>query len=186
MKKIGWLVMAAATLVVPSLHIAPAHAQMDGSYVGVPLESAIAPRAGSGLVEGNNPAATILQNVLQPGSTTQGSQGLQYQGRMDLPDSNLSVRGSVYVNGESSAVLPTLSYDMSVSQGTNVYAGAGVALVNGSTPIGDRNGLVLNAGAETEVVQGLVLFGDAKMGVNTVSARGNSPMRLQVGVGRRW
>ena len=105
---------------------------------------------------------------------------------MDLPDSNLSVRGSVYVNGESSAVLPTLTYDMSVRQGTNVYAGAGMALVNGTTPIGDRNGLVLNAGAETEVMSGMVLFGDAKVGVNTDSMRGNSPMRLQVGVGRRW
>ncbi|MBD2256497.1 hypothetical protein [Pseudanabaena sp. FACHB-2040] len=188
MKNVRWLVMAvAAALVAPSLHVAPAQAQMDGSYVGVPLDSAIAPRAGAGLVDSSNPAATILQSVLQPGSQpVQGDTGLQYQGRMDLPDSNLSVRGSVYVNGESSAVLPTLSYDMSVRQGTNVYAGAGVALVNGSTPIGDRNGLVLNAGAETEVASGLVLFGDAKMGVNTDSARGNSPMRLQVGVGRRW
>lgn len=188
LKNVRWLVMAvAAALVTPSLHVAPAQAQMDGSYVGVPLDSALAPQAGSGLGDGNSPAATILQNMLQPSSpSAQGGNALQYQGRMDLPGSNLSVRGSVYANGESSAVLPTLSYDMSVRQGTNVYAGAGVALVNGSTPIGDRNGLVINAGAESEVLSGLVLFGDAKMGVNTDSARGNSPMRLQVGVGRRW
>ncbi|HEY9879905.1 MAG TPA: hypothetical protein V6D29_15735 [Leptolyngbyaceae cyanobacterium] len=190
MKNVRWLLTAGlAALVTPTFLSASAQAQMTGSYVGVPLDSALTPGTGSGLIDGNssNPAATILQSVLQPTSQpAQTGTGVQYQGRMDLPDSNLSVRGSVYVDSESSAVLPTLSYDMSVRQGTNVYAGAGVALVNGSTPIGDRNGLVINAGAESEVLPGLVLFGDAKMGVNTDSAQGNSPMRLQVGIGRRW
>jgi hypothetical protein len=112
-----------------------------------------------------------------------------YQGRLDLDNSDLSVRGSLYLNEQSSAIVPSVTYDMPVAPGTNVYAGAGYAVItpnSGTTPLGDRNGLVLSAGAESEVLPGMVVYGNAQMGVGTDSQTGNSPLRWQVGVGRRF
>lgn len=173
-------------------------AGFQGSYVGVSLDDALNSNGFSGFMEGGSLNPQILEGVLRQGllipegkaSTTSAPTNQQFQGRLDLENSALSIRGTMYVNNNASAVLPTLTYDLPVSGNTNVYAGAGYALVRsqegGATPLGDRSGLVLSTGAETEVLPGLVVYGDAKLGVNTDSVRGNSPMRLQIGVGRRF
>ena len=201
--------MKLATLLVSAIAIAPivafsqsAQAEpagFDGNYVGVSVNGNLFEDARNSLINPGNVGQRILQEALrqqglipddrqeESGAAALGQH--QYQGRVDLQNSALSLRGTVYLEDGARAILPTLSYDFAVGNDTNVYAGAGYALVDGEggvTPVGDRSGLVLTAGAEAEALPGLVIYGDAKFGINTDSVRGNSPMRLQLGVGRRF
>ncbi|MEO0458494.1 MAG: hypothetical protein AAF152_18200 [Cyanobacteria bacterium P01_A01_bin.114] len=162
----------------------PAIAQPDGlsgSYAGSNLSVDEAIFSGLESTETPSLSEALMGVVLTPEVTQ------QYQGRLDIENSALSLRGALYVDPETRAVIPSVTYDQPVMAGTNVYAGAGYAVVqSGSTPVGDRNGLVLSAGAETELLPGTVVYGDAKLGVGTDSVTGNSPVRLQLGVGRRF
>jgi hypothetical protein len=161
---------------------------LSGSYAGATLSldqlmslQGMQDTLSNALQPGNNP---------HPGAAALGLPAAQhYQGRLDLDNSDLSVRGSLYVDGQSSAIVPSVTYDLPVNAGTNVYAGAGYAVISPdavATPLGDRSGLVLSAGAESEVLPGMVVYGNAQMGVGTDSQTGNSPLRWQVGVGRRF
>ncbi|MEM9908319.1 MAG: hypothetical protein AAF921_25185 [Cyanobacteria bacterium P01_D01_bin.44] len=162
----------------------PAIAQpegLSGSYAGSSLS--VDEAVFGGLESTGAPALSdaLMGTVLPPEAAQ------EYQGRLDIENSALSLRGALYVDQETRAVIPSITYDQPVMAGTNVYAGAGYAVVqSGSTPVGDQNGLVLSAGAETELLPGTVVYGDAKMGIGTDSATGNSPLRLQLGVGRRF
>lgn len=111
----------------------------------------------------------------------------QFQGRLDVPNIPISVRGVAYSSEDAKAILPMLSYDVGVTNNANIYAGAGYAFVNSSgadTPVGDRNGVVLSTGVEAKVMNNLIIFGDAKLRVNQLEGGANhSPMRFQFGVG---
>lgn len=119
-----------------------------------------------------------------------GSDGLNFggnvQGRVAIPNTPVSVRGTVLFNGNNSAVIPTLTYDMPVAKGTNVYAGVGGAFVQNqglNSPIGTRNSVVLNAGVETQVAKGVVVYTDAKLGINAYQGSPASALGLSGGVG---
>ena len=119
-----------------------------------------------------------------------GSDGLNFggnvQGRVAIPNAPVSVRGTVLFNGNNSAVIPTLTYDIPVAKGTNVYAGVGGAFVQNqgvNSPIGTRNSVVLNAGVETQVAKGIVIYTDAKLGINAYQGSPASALGLSGGVG---
>lgn len=158
-------------------------AGFSGNYAG----AAISPeQMTSGLAA--NLSQTVLGEALLPLATAAtAAAAQQYQGRLDLPNSALSVRGSVYLEDRAAALVPTVTYDVPIQDGINLYAGAGYALTaGGRTPLGDRSGWVLSTGAETEMLPGMVVYGNAQVGIGTDSVTRNSPLRLQVGVGRRF
>jgi hypothetical protein len=174
-KTVSWGIGLAAGLLLFST---PAAAQLTGSYLGVSIDDNM-PAALSG-------SGTLPLPVLQDATQLSGSEPIQYQGRLDLENSAFSLRGNVYLDDEAAAIIPSITYDMTVVDGANIYFGAGYAIVNGQaqgTEIGDQNGFVLSAGAEAEVLPGMVIYGNTQYGINTRSD-GEQPLTFQLGIGR--
>ena len=140
-------------------------ARYDRSYVGAGLSA--------GVTNGgrNNDAATLGGNV---------------QGRFAIPNSPLSARGSVLFTGNNSAIIPTLTYDLSLNNKTNLYAGGGYSFVqhgDRSSQIGNKDAAVLTAGIESQVAKGVVVYSDAKYGINAYEGSGAGALSLQAGAG---
>jgi hypothetical protein len=119
-----------------------------------------------------------------------GSDGLNFggnvQGRVVIPNTPVSVRGTVLFNGNNSAIIPTITYDMPIGKGMNAYAGVDGAFIQNqgvNSPIGTRDSVVLNAGVESQVAKGIVVYTDAKLGINAYQGSPASAMGLSGGVG---
>lgn len=141
-------------------------AGMDGSYVGAGVSA--------GVTSGDDQDAQV---------------GGTIQGRLQVPNAPISARGAVLFTDDTSAIVPTLTYDLPISNRANIYAGAGYSFVesNGeATPLGNQDSFVLTAGAETEVVNRVVLFGDAKVGFDAYENSSNPAVALQLGAGFRF
>jgi len=91
-------------------------------------------------------------------STGNGVTGIDIYGRYDVRQFPISVRGSVSISdfsGETYTLFaPAVTYDLPISEKANAYAGAGLVFGEGDSAA------FLNAGAETELVQNVVAFGD--------------------------
>lgn len=115
--------------------------------------------------------------------------GGNIQGRLDTPRLPVSLRGSALFNGDSTALMPIVSYDIGVAPNTNVYVGGGYSFVLGdddeSSLLGDQDAPVLTAGIETAVRPNIVLYGDAKLGIDAQEDSG-SAASLQVGAAYRF
>jgi hypothetical protein len=141
--------------------------RFDGSYVG-------------GGVTGG-----VLESGLANGKRTFGG---DINARIALPNVPLSVRGNVKFANTNSAIVPTITYDQGISNKTNVYAGAGYSFVQNqgqTSPLGNRNSVVLNAGVESEVAKGLVVYGDAKYGLKAYN-NGKGALAIGGGVGLKF
>ncbi len=194
------LLMTAIAIVV-AMPDAIAEPGLQGSYAGIPVDLSNLLKQNPALVTSpEHLANAAMQQALKStGITpdfnataslqTNPAVGAQFQGRYDVPNSPLSVRGSVYFGDNSRAVMPVVTYDIPVGGSTNFYAGAGVAIVNTSagktTPVGDRTGVVVTTGLETEINKGIVLYGDAKW-LSSNKGTGTPPVRYQLGVGYRF
>jgi hypothetical protein len=156
------VVIAPLTLGAGSASAEPV--RFDGSYIGAGLSAGVTNGGQS------DDAANLGGNV---------------QGRFAIPKAPISVRGAVLFNGENSAIVPTISYDLALNKTTNLYAGAGYAFVqNGkSSPIGNQDSAVLTAGVESQVAKGVVVYSDAKFGINAYQNSPASALSLQAGVG---
>ncbi len=112
--------------------------------------------------------------------------GGNIQGRFAVPNAPVSVRGSVLFTGKNSAVIPTVTYDLPVSKNTNVYGGAGYSFVqngNQSSQIGNKDAAVITAGVESQVAKGVVVYSDAKYGINAYQGSNAGALTVQAGVG---
>jgi hypothetical protein len=141
---------------------------LRSSYVGAGLSAGITNGGRS------NDAANLGGNV---------------QGRFAVPDAPVSVRGAVLFNGKNSVIIPSLSYDFPINQTTNLYAGAGYGFVQNDgkpSPLGNRNAAVLSAGIESEVFKGVMVYSDAKYGINAYRDNKVGAVSLQAGVGLRF
>lgn len=164
---------ALATLAIAPLLLSanPAAAEIrgfDGSYIGA------GPAAGATNGGNSNDAATFGGNI---------------QGRFAVPNTPVSVRGSVLFTDKTSALMPVLSYDLPVAPNTNVYAGVGYSFVQNPgtvTPLGNQNAVVLTTGVESEVVKNIVVYGDAKYGINAYQNSSASALSFQAGLGYRF
>lgn len=139
--------------------------RFDGSYVGA--------GASAGVTNGgrDNDAAVFGGNI---------------QGRFAVPGAPVSVRGAVLFTGNNSAVIPTLTYDLPINNKTNLYGGAGYSFVQNhdrSSQIGNKDSAVLTAGVESQVAKGVVVYSDAKYGINAYQGSGAGSLSLQAGVG---
>lgn len=101
----------------------------------------------------------------------------------------VSARAAILFGPNNAAIMPMVTYDIPVAVNTNVYLGAGYSFVenNGQpTPIGNKSSAVLVAGAESSVTRDIVLYGDAKLGIQPYYHTDASSLSLQAGVGYRF
>jgi hypothetical protein len=172
---------------------------LQGSYLGVSIDGERAPQGFQSFIRSSNQQLWILDEAIgqyrnstatsnRPGSQKEAI-GNQFQGRLDFADSPLSLRGSVFLSNNSTAVLPTLTYDLPIGKTTNIYAGAGYVFVQNPaqlTPLGNQNGVVLTTGIEAAVDKRIVIYGDARLPISAVSNTDNSGVRFQFGAGYRF
>jgi len=115
--------------------------------------------------------------------------GGNIQGRWDTPELPLSLRGSFLFNGDNSAIMPIVTYDVGVAPNTNVYVGGGYSFVLGnsseSSLLGNQDAPVVTVGVESAVRRNVVLYGDAKLGIDAQEDSG-SAASLQVGAAYRF
>ncbi len=116
--------------------------------------------------------------------------GGNIQGRIaPIPNVPVSARAAILFGGNNSAIMPMVTYDIPVARNTNVYVGGGYAFVerNGEpTPLGNQSGGVLTLGAESSVTRDIVVYGDAKLGINTYKNSPAQALSLQAGLGYRF
>ena len=131
---------------------------------------------------------SILNSDLPQSNSAQSNLHGSFQGRLDLPNTQLSVRGTAAINREAIDLIPTISYDIPVTNNANVYAGAGYSIRRniGTAPNQGQEAMVLTTGVETAVGQKMIVYGDAKFELDFQDRGDRSPMRLQVGAGYRF
>ena len=158
------VVLAPALLGAGSASAQPV--RFDGSYVGAGFSG--------GVTNGgrDNDAAVAGGNV---------------QGRFAIPGAPVSVR--VLFTGDNSAVIPSLTYDLPLNSKTNVYGGAGYSFVqhnDRSSQIGNKDSAVLMVGVESQVAKGVVVYSDAKYGINAYQGSGAGSLSVNAGVGLQF
>ncbi len=172
LKSVFSITTLAATLIAPVLLSAGnASAQpkgTDANYVGAGISA--------GVTNGgqNADAANLGGNI---------------QGRLTTSKAPVSVRGSVLFSEDTSAIMPMVTYDLPVAKNTNVYVGGGYSFVeeNGKpTPLGNQDSPVVTVGAESQLGQNLVVYGDTKLGINAYQNSPASAVSVQVGAGVRF
>jgi hypothetical protein len=139
---------------------------MDGSYLG----------AGVSISPTNTDDDQIL--------------GGNVQGRLDVQELPVSVRAAYLFNGDNSALMPALSYDIGIAPNTNLYVGGGYSFVLGNeanaSPLGDRNAPFVMVGAETAVQRNVVLYSDVKVGFDAYRNSSDTAVSVQVGGAYRF
>ncbi|MEE3718475.1 hypothetical protein V2H45_17175 [Tumidithrix elongata RA019] len=140
-----------------------------GSYLGV--------GAGFGLSNGNT--------AFGEGSKT----SLLLSGRYKFLEVPISLRTQVLI-GNSTAVVPTVSFDVPLNFDADVYLGAGISLANtiDTTPVGNKNSFVLQPGIDYSVPNSnLVIFGNVLFAFDAYrNAPGTTATSLQTGLGWRF
>jgi hypothetical protein len=121
----------------------------------------------------------------------QGSEsyGGNVQGRYQVPNSALSVRGSALINNNAAALVPMLSLDVPVTNNANLYVGGGYSFITErgqQTALGNQDALTLATGVEAVVQENVVLFGDAKVAFDAYRNTDEAAFSLLVGAGYRF
>ena len=140
----------------------------DASYIGVGPSGGIT----NGGQKGD--AATFGGNVT---------------GRYKLGDTPLSARGQLLWGNETTAIIPQISADLGVGKGTNIYLGAGYSFVEKDgkpSPLGNKDGVALTAGFESEVGNSFMVYSNATVGVDAYKNSPASAVNLSGGVGYRF
>lgn len=162
----------AATAIAPILLSAnSASAQPDGTdanYIGAGVAAGV---TNGGQV---GDAATIGGNI---------------QGRITTPKAPVSLRGAVLFSDDNSAIMPIVTYDIPVTNNANVYVGGGYSWVEKEgepTPLGNNNTPVVTVGAEAQLGQNIVVYGDTKIGIDGYENSPASAVSFQGGAGIKF
>ncbi len=154
----------------------------------------MANKASAQSAEPRGMAGSYLGAGVSVGVTNDGDDqsilGGNIQTRLNSAKVPVSLRGSFLYNGENSALMPLLTYDVGVAPNTNLYVGGGYSFVLGNgdhaSPLGDQDAPVVTLGAETAVNRHVVLYGDAKLGIDAYRDSSDSAVSLQVGGAYRF
>ncbi len=126
------------------------------------------------------------------GPTIGLSDGIQLGGviafRYKLLETPVSFRAQALV-GESTAVVPTVSYDLPLNWQTDAYLGAGLVLAGGDTasPVGNQISFALQPGIDYVVPNSnTVIFGNAIIAFDAYRNGGGTALSLQGGVGLKF
>lgn len=158
--------VAASSLLIGAHSASAQPTGVNGSYLGGGVSV--------GVTNDDNGGSTLGGNV---------------QGRYDIPTAPVSIRGAWLFNNDSSALMPMVSYDIPVSSNANAYIGAGYSFVTSDTqvsPLGDQDSVVLTTGLEAEVVRNVVVYGDAKLGLDAYRDSSDAAVSLQLGAAYRF
>ncbi|NMG20277.1 outer membrane beta-barrel protein [Brasilonema bromeliae] len=110
-------------------------------------------------------------------------------GRYKLGDTPLSARGQLLWGEETTAIIPQISADLGIGKGTNIYLGAGYSFVEKdgkASPLGNKDGVALTAGVESELGNSFMLYGNANLGVDAYKNSPASAFNVSGGVGYRF
>ncbi|CEJ48024.1 hypothetical protein [Umezakia ovalisporum] len=110
-------------------------------------------------------------------------------GRVKLGNTPLSARGNVLWNDETTAVIPEVSLDLAIANGTNAFITGGYSFVekNGlSTPLGNKDGVVVGAGVEREVANNFLVYTNAKLGIRAYENSSAAAVSINGGLGYRF
>jgi hypothetical protein len=116
-------------------------------------------------IVGNNPANAAEKQGHQKSyigaalGTLNGDFAFGLSGRISFGDAPFSIRATSYFADGISLATGSVTYDLGIANKTNIYAGIGGAAATDGTSTVSR-GLLLQAGAETEIGKNVVLFGD--------------------------
>lgn len=108
--------------------------------------------------------------------------------RYKLLESPVSFRAQALV-GQSTAVVPTVSYDVPLNWQTDAYLGAGLVLAGGDTPspVGNKISFALQPGVDYVVPNSnTVIFGNAIIAFDAYRDGGGTALSVQGGVGLRF
>lgn len=115
--------------------------------------------------------------------------GGNIQGRITTDKAPVSLRGAILFNGDNTAIMPIVSYDVPITNNANVYVGAGYSFTekNGEpTPLGNTDAPVVTVGAEAQLGRGVVVYGDTKVGINAYENSSASAVSIQAGAGVKF
>lgn len=162
----GLAIAAGATFANP----APASAQAAyGSYIGV--------GAAFGLTHGNENAGEDQTN----------SAVVSF--RYNILRAPISVRAQLLTFSDTTAFVPTVSYDIPISWQADAYLGAGVAFQDGgndheTSPIGNQTAFVLQPGVDYYFpYSNMVVYGNAIIAFDAYEKGGDTAASIQTGVG---
>jgi len=142
-----------------------------GSYVGI--------GASLGVTEGDD--------LLGEDRTS----GAVISARYNILELPISVRAQVLLS-DTTAIVPTVSYDIPINWQTDAYIGAGVAFQDGgddgdTSPIGNQTAFVIQPGVDYSLPYSrLVLYGNAIIAFDAYEQSGGTAASLQGGVGLRF
>jgi opacity protein-like surface antigen len=115
--------------------------------------------------------------------------GGNVQGRFDIPQAPVSLRGAALITGKSVNLVPTVTVDLGVAPNTNVYLGGGYSFATNegaTSALGNQNAAVLTAGVETAVRRNIALYSDVKVALDGVADSNKTPVSVQVGAAYRF
>jgi hypothetical protein len=169
--KLGAIALAGLAVGIGSLLTTASSASAQaayGSYIGI--------GASVGVTDGPNG---------EGGGNAGGLIAVRYK-FLELP---ISARVQVLIS-DSSAVVPTVSYDIPLDWQTDFYVGVGAAIQdsnNTSSPIGNQTSFVLQPGIDYSFPDSnMVLFGNAIIAFDAYKQGGGTAASLQGGVGVRF
>lgn len=139
---------------------------MSGSYLGAGVSVGINNPDSNGAILGGN-----------------------VQGRLDSARLPVSLRGAALFNSDNAALMPLVTYDIGVAPNTNLYVGGGYSFTvndHDPSPLGNKNAPVVTAGIETAVRRNVVLYGDAKVGIDAYKDSNRAATSFQVGAAYRF
>lgn len=168
LKSLRWAVNTAALasltgIVAFNIHSEPVFAQAAyGSYVGV------GGSVGVGGDDGTQGAAVVAV-------------------RYKLLEVPISLRAQAFINGDGTAIVPTVSYDIPMNWQTDAYVGAGVSFAGGDTPVGDKTSFAIQPGIDYSLPNSrLVVFGNAIIAFDAYRKEGGAAVSVQGGLGLRF
>jgi hypothetical protein len=134
--------------------------------------------------------AGIAAGVTNGGQVGQDAQfGGNLTGRLKLGPTPFSARTQILFTDQTTAIIPQVSVDAPIAKGTNVFVAGGYSFVeaNGKqTPLGDRDGVAITAGVESEVAKNFLIYSNATLGLKTYQNSDTSAVSIQGGLGYRF
>ena len=168
---LNFTAVALSTAVVATgltLNVRPASAQAAyGSYVGI------------------GPSFGLTEGGSTEGRKNAGVLAVRYK-LLEVP---VSLRAQALLFNDTTAVVPTVSYDVPLNWQTDVYIGAGYSFSNGGapSPVGNKNAFAIQPGIDYSVPNSnMVIFGNAIIAFDAYRQSGGTAASIQGGVGLRF
>ncbi len=134
--------------------------------------------------------AGVAAGVTNGGQTGDAATfGGNITGRLKVGNTPFSTRGQINFSDETSAIIPHITADVPIAKGTNLYVGAGYQFVEKDgkpTPSGNKDGVAVVAGVESEVGRNFLIYSNATVGIDAYQNSPASAVSINGGVGYRF